>query len=283
MDKINKYKDMMSKLNKNYYSQHGEDSLLLNIFKNKTEGFFVEVGCVDGKRFSNTLYLENIGWNGLCIEPQKEYINYLKINRPDSKIIHCAVGSENKKKIEFYADKRGSLSSLDKSREQNLKRDYKTFTGYTRQDVEMKTLNKIFEQNNVKNIDVISIDIEGAEIQALEGLDIPKYNPKVFILEFSSITQFIKLLYVMVTEGYHLGFIVGTNLFFFSDKKMAKEIRGMMYTVTLVRTANPFFEEKDKAEKVTVDTNLKPQFTTLLKMSLMPLVHKIRYIFKVYD
>jgi len=55
-----------------YYSQHGEDFILDLIFDHKKSGFFVEVGCIDGLRFSNTLFFEKLGWKGICIEAHKE-------------------------------------------------------------------------------------------------------------------------------------------------------------------------------------------------------------------
>ena len=79
----------------NYYSQHGEDFLLDRLLSDKKRGFFVEVGCIDGRRFSNTLIFEERGWRGLCVEAHTGYIELLRQNRPNSIVCHCAAG-ENK-------------------------------------------------------------------------------------------------------------------------------------------------------------------------------------------
>lgn len=156
-----------------YYSQHGEDCVLDKIFDAKTNGFFVEVGCVDGRRFSNTLALEEKGWTGLNVEAHTDYIPLLRDNRPNSKTIHAAVCDIDGGLIKFYADRRGSLSSLDQSREVELKRDYSEyFSGFTEQHVPRRTLTSIFDQEKVSEVDVLSIDIEGGEIDALKGLEI---------------------------------------------------------------------------------------------------------------
>jgi hypothetical protein len=55
---IFKLKNAFNQGNK-YYSQHGEDYLINQIFGKRTEGFYVEVGCIDGKRFSNSYFLKN--------------------------------------------------------------------------------------------------------------------------------------------------------------------------------------------------------------------------------
>ena len=48
-----------------YYSQFGEDVVLLKIFKNKQVGFYVDVGAHHPKRYSNTYLLHKKGWQGI--------------------------------------------------------------------------------------------------------------------------------------------------------------------------------------------------------------------------
>jgi hypothetical protein len=48
------------------YSQYGQDTFVYeNFFKNKNDGFFVDIGAYDGVSLSNTLSLEELGWSGL--------------------------------------------------------------------------------------------------------------------------------------------------------------------------------------------------------------------------
>ncbi len=97
-----------------YFSQFGEDYLLWKIFNQKPSGFFVEVGGLDGIRFSNTYSFELEGWNGVCIEPHPDYFPLLKINRPQSHCIEAAVGKCNGF-IELFAEPRGEFSTTDKN------------------------------------------------------------------------------------------------------------------------------------------------------------------------
>jgi len=109
-------------MNESYYSQHGEDFILNKIFPNPN-GFFVEVGCIDGLRFSNTLFFEKKGWKGICIEAHTSYIDLIKSNRLNSRVVHCAIGEKDEGIVTFYANARGSLSSLDKTEEERFKKD----------------------------------------------------------------------------------------------------------------------------------------------------------------
>jgi len=61
-----------------YFSQYGEDRALHrlvfnNTLTNKNPGIFVEIGALDGVRYSNTLYFERMfDWRGVLIEAQPE-------------------------------------------------------------------------------------------------------------------------------------------------------------------------------------------------------------------
>ena len=170
----------------NYYSQHGEDALLDLIFKNQRKGFFVEVGCIDGKRFSNTLTFEERGWKGMCVEAHAGYIEMLKNNRPNSIVCHCAAGEADEDAI-FYANARGSLSSLDKTSEARWQRDYAPhFSGFEEQQVKKVRLSTLLDTYRISEIDILSLDIEGYEVEAVKGLDLTRHLPKVMVIESDS-------------------------------------------------------------------------------------------------
>ena len=65
-----------------YHSQFKQDQFINeNFFKNKINGFFVDIGAHDGKTFSNSLFFEGLGWNGVCVEPNPKIFKSLKNNR----------------------------------------------------------------------------------------------------------------------------------------------------------------------------------------------------------
>lgn len=86
-----------------YYSQYGEDLILDQFFKAKniTNGFFVDVGALDGIHLSNTYKFEQDGWNGICIEPHKQYFGLICKNRKSINY-NVACGNKNQDNIEFF-------------------------------------------------------------------------------------------------------------------------------------------------------------------------------------
>jgi FkbM family methyltransferase len=220
----------------NYYSQHGEDFLINKIFKNKSEGYFVEVGCLDGIEYSNTYYFEKKGWKGLCIEAHQDFISALKRNRPQSKIVHCAIGEKDIENVTFYANKAGSLSTLDKGEEERWRKSYSNdFHGFDEQRVSMRTLSSVFDELKLTSIDFVSLDIEGYEVKALAGLDFSKYKPIVFIIEYKDENHKRELEEILFSHQYHFLSQVGCNLFYSTNpsyKKIMSENHG---TVTLTK------------------------------------------------
>ena len=202
-----------------YFSQHGEDFILNKIFKNKAKGFFVEIGCLDGIEFSNTYHFEKKGWNGICLEAHNDFIPSLKKNRPGSQIVHCAVGEQDKEEVIFYANRIGSLSTLDKTQEERWLKDYREyFEGFVEQKLPMRTLNTVFAELGVSGIDFISLDIEGYEVEALQGLDLKKYRPRVFVIEYKDDAHRSRLEDILFKNDYYFLGSLGCNLFYGTER-----------------------------------------------------------------
>ena len=246
-----------------FYSQHGEDFLLNEVFKEKPTGYYVEIGCLDGVEYSNTYFFEIKGWKGACIEAHNDFIPLLHQNRPGAQVVHCAVGAEDLESVTFYANKIGSLSTIDKSAEERWKRDYKEFfTGFEEQTVRMRTLTSIFNELKPGNIDFISLDIEGYEVEALKGLDLTKYKPRIFIIEYKDDEHRAKVEQILFPHGYKFHTTVGCNLFYgteAADKKILTKDYG---TVNLVMK-NPQGDEHHHQVNLS-----KPGLLTKLKRKL---------------
>lgn len=155
-----------------FYSQLGQDRNVLQYYKNKTDGFFVEVGAWDGIELSNTYALEKHGWKGVCVEPLPQRYEALVKNR-SCKCYNVAVDMESGKELEFVVAEMlsGDLQRLDKER---VAREY----GLSKR-IPVKTLNftdLLNDANAPQFIDFLSLDTEGSEYDILKGLDFQKYT-----------------------------------------------------------------------------------------------------------
>ena len=184
-------------LRENFRSRRGINKLSTKImaYLNYGDGFYVELGANDGISQSNTLYLEkNLNWRGVLVEPNNK--NYLKCvqNRSElNAIFHNACVSFNYKKkfVNFlYAD----LMSISLDLESDISDPYvhqKIGLNFLPDDTSdlrfvapAATLNKLLIEAKAPSlIDLLVLDVEGAEIEVLEGIDHRMFKFKYMCIE----------------------------------------------------------------------------------------------------
>jgi FkbM family methyltransferase len=240
----------------NYYSQHGEDILLDHIFQDRASGFFVEVGCIDGVRFSNTLTFEERGWKGLCVEAHAGFIGALRKNRPGSIVEHCAAGDTDEEGVTFYANFRGSLSSLDRTQEGRFRAFGRYFGGFTEQKVRKRRLDTLLAVHGVKQVDLLSLDIEGSEEEAIRGLDLERYRPRIMVIEVDGKRQEAALDRLILQHGYHKWIRLGSNLFYMGDASLSDRVRNRVFHGEIIRAADEVKGTAAGRIRVTLDTRV---------------------------
>ena len=236
-----------------FYSQNGEDFLLCRVFEGQTQGRFVEVGCIDGRRFSNTLALEELGWDGLCIEAHPDYMDLLRANRPGSAVVHCAVGDRDQSQVTFYANRRGSLSTLKPEMEQHFREHYAPyFSGFEPCTVPLRTLSSLLDEHGIRDIDVLSLDIEGGELDALRGIDFSRHRPRLLVVECLTPQEVLAVESILLPAGYTPGFRVSSNYFYTTEPELLDRVRGQSFHVELLHTQHPLDADGDQRLPVTI-------------------------------
>lgn len=169
----------------NFYAQFGTDRHIAEFFEEGYVGTCIEVGACDGLLVSNTLHFEQKDWTCLCIEPNKAYYNELIKNRKLSANFAC--GKDNVDDVEFtifdLGGNQSAISSL--SVDERLVDSHKHLirNSFT-EKVNIRTLDTILKEfPSIAEIDFVSIDTEGTEIDVLKGFDIDRWKPKLFVME----------------------------------------------------------------------------------------------------
>ena len=178
----NKYrKNKFIKSLGNSYSQIGQDLDVINYFKNKKNGYFIEIGATNGIDLSNTYLLEKkYDWDGICIEPQDSYYNKLVQNR-DCYTDNSLLFSEKGKEFDFSnANELGGITDyIDKWTSAKESEQVKKIS---------ETLNNILIKYNApKYIDYMSLDTEGSELEILKGIDFDKYKFGFMTIEHNEV------------------------------------------------------------------------------------------------
>lgn len=200
------------------YSQDGQDLFVFDIFKNKTNGVFVDIGAHDGITLSNTFLLEQNGWNGLCVEPLPKIFEKLIVNRK-CKCVNGAISDKPEKYIDFccidgYSEMLSGI--LDDYNENHKFRILNESKQHNNVRSKIKVRNYRFnELVNTEKIDYLSIDTEGSEFKILKSIDYNKYKIKVIGVENNYNDPEIK----NFLEGHQFEFIssVGADWFFINN------------------------------------------------------------------
>ena len=162
---------------KKSYSFGGCDLLIDYIFKSKTTGFYLDVGCQHPISNNNTYKFYKKGWRGINIDLDEKNIRLFNLERPkDINICKCVSSDISEKNLYFFHS--GSpINSLEKKTVYNKK-------NYEIKKIKTFTLNSIIENYNFESIDYFNLDVEGHELDVLKSFNIKRYKPKVISVEF---------------------------------------------------------------------------------------------------
>jgi FkbM family methyltransferase len=154
-----------------YHSQWGEDRWLAEHHDIPATGVFVDIGAGDGVRGSNSLYFENLGWRGLCVDADPR--NHQPLRRRWCAVETCAVSSTpGLRPFGLYAHK-ASWSGLARHGA-----DYRDIL------VTCRRLEDLLARHGIGEIDLLSIDVEGTELDVWESFDHTRHRPAIVIVEF---------------------------------------------------------------------------------------------------
>jgi FkbM family methyltransferase len=158
------------------FPQADESDLKLR-FLGDGPGYFVEVGANDPVTGSQTWDLEQRGWSGVLVEPQPPLAAQLR-ERRNAKVFAAACSSPNNSGRTMTLYLAGGASSFDKRLNSPSIRPHGTINVPTRTLDEM-----LVEAGAPSDIDFVSIDVEGHELDVLDGFDLARWRPKLLMIE----------------------------------------------------------------------------------------------------
>jgi len=181
-----------------------------NFFGEQESLFFVEVGAYDGVGCSNCLLFEEAyNWDGICIEPHPESFRQLEINRPRPKKYNLGLSSTGGT-LEFW-QVNGSAASLsgfkdffDDDHESRIYEEIEKHGGdVEKKEIESVRLEDLLKENNIKRINYLSIDAEGADFDILESINFDEVAIDFISCERSdSPEQIYKVAQFLASKGF---------------------------------------------------------------------------------
>ena len=188
--------------------QIGQAVEVINYFKQKKNGVFVEAGAWDGEYLSNTLYLEaKYNWTGLLVEPNSGAFKKLVTRNRRAYSVHsCLSVTSHPDIVEFdSADVFGGINKeLENVDNKNLvrMRDSIPENMRTKETVECYPLYSLLLAIGMADkVDLLSLDIEGAELAVLQAIPWARVNIELVMIEVNHSDQG-EIHSVMTEAGY---------------------------------------------------------------------------------
>tara|TARA_B110000438_G_scaffold300409_1_gene352739 strand:+ start:89 stop:781 length:693 start_codon:yes stop_codon:yes gene_type:complete len=168
------------KYTKKSYSFNNVDLIIDYLLKHIEKGFYIDLGCNHPIKYNNTYLLHKRGWSGINIDADKTSIElFNKFRKNDFNINKIISENGEIKKLYIYHD-RSAINTVNKELvDLRMNKPVK--------EIEEKstTLNKVIEDSPLKDakINLLTVDIEGHEFEALKKFDFLKYKVDVIVLE----------------------------------------------------------------------------------------------------
>ena len=155
-----------------------ESELVWQFFGGRQDGFFLDVGANEPQKGSQTWLLEVRGWRGILIEPQARLCERLRQARARSRVFQAACGAPGApSEMPLYTAESLGHSGLVK----NLVDATTTYVGA--EIVKVMTLDSLLAEAGNPQIDFMTMDVEGTQLDVLRGFNLQRHRPKLLLLE----------------------------------------------------------------------------------------------------
>jgi FkbM family methyltransferase len=163
-----------------YFGQTAEDVLIKNYLPEK-RGTYIDIGAGRPISGSNTFGLYKRGWSGICVDPISFNCKLIRYFRPKDTVLNILVGSE-KDLIDFWEFDPYEYSTADKKVAEKLIR-IPEIRLLAKSQKEVRPLSEIVHTAGPLEPTLLSIDVEGFDLQVLKSNDWDKYQPRVICVE----------------------------------------------------------------------------------------------------
>jgi FkbM family methyltransferase len=152
-----------------------------------SRGVFLEIGANDGFDQSNTYYLgRHLGWRGILVEPLRDRYETCRRRRPEAHCVWaaCVDPAYPSGKVQL-ADNDLVTEAVGLTREAGTGQPGRMGR---RVSAPATTLSQVIAESPFEHVDFMSIDVEGAEMNVLAGLDMAVHTPGVLLIETHDIS-----------------------------------------------------------------------------------------------
>ncbi|HET9051023.1 MAG TPA: FkbM family methyltransferase [Candidatus Dormibacteraeota bacterium] len=164
------------------YALNHEDVYLDRAFPRAHRGFYVDIGASDPVQHSVTKHFYDRGWSGVNVEPNAQLCERLRVARTRDVSVDVAI-SDEEGELPFFEFPE-STSGISTFSGEHAARHRDAGFAPVERVVRTITLSQLCAEHVAdREIDFMSIDVEGHERQVIQGGDWRRWRPRVLLVE----------------------------------------------------------------------------------------------------
>ncbi len=221
-------------------AQEGEDLLLLALFGERADGFYVDIGAHHPRKYSNTFVLYERGWRGINIDAMPGSMAAFRASRPGDVNLEVAI-SDARRVLTYYEFNEPALNGFDPDAAR--RRDGMVPAGHgaeaafrvvAQRPIETTPLAEVLDAHvpNGRAIDLLNVDVEGLDYEVLASNNWAKYRPALVLAEDAQVVTLddlagSRIVQLLRTHGYRPILKTRLTLFFAREDLIASDGLGI--------------------------------------------------------
>lgn len=171
------------------FAQCGEDLIIAYVFAalGRERITYLDIGAHHPEYLSNTYYFYLRGHRGVCVEPDASLLAAFRRARPDDVLLNVGVGTRDGE-ADFYVLGTPTLNTFSRT-------EAERFASYGAQRIErvekvaLREINGLLHEHFAVPPDLLSLDVEGLDMEILQALDFSRHGPAVCCIETLTYTE----------------------------------------------------------------------------------------------
>lgn len=165
-------------------------------YPNNYSGFYVDIGAHHPMRFSNTRYFYELGWNGICVDPLPCAAKLFAQWRPRDIFLQAGVAAVEGELTYYMFDEPALNSFSGEVADKHVNRLR------SKQNVKVLPLSRIIGEYlpTGREIDFLSVDVEGLDFEVLRSNDWAHYRPRIVLVEDTTASTLADVEHLTVTK-----------------------------------------------------------------------------------
>lgn len=166
------------------FSQCGEDVIVNSVFNALSipRPAYLDIGAHDPCYLSNTYFFYRRGCRGVCIEANPELHARIRTKRRRDTCLNAGISGTRTGAAPFFVMSEAALSTFSREEAERLQRTGRMKIRKVIQ-VPLLPVNDCIERHFPSPPNLVSLDVEGIDVEVIASFDFSRFRPQVFVIE----------------------------------------------------------------------------------------------------